>query len=204
MSALVADLDVSRETFDRLERLVALLKKWNPAINLVARSTLDDVWQRHIVDSAQIFGLAPTGATHWADLGSGGGFPGLVIAILASQLRPDLRVTLVESDKRKAAFLRTAAQELGVEAKVIASRIEEVPPLRADVLSARALASLTVLLGFAERHLLPSGTALFPKGARHAQEVSEALAMWRFDVQNIPSLTDPEAVILQIRGLARV
>ncbi|MCV2882100.1 16S rRNA (guanine(527)-N(7))-methyltransferase RsmG [Actibacterium sp. XHP0104] len=199
----LAGLSVSRETFERLKTYESLLHKWNPAINLVAKSTLADAWARHFVDSAQIFQLAPL-ARHWADLGSGGGFPGMVIAILAAEHAPDMQVTLVESDQRKATFLRTVAREAGVRANVIAERIEDVPPLGADVLSARALASLDVLLGFAQRHLLPDGVAIFPKGANHQAELTEALANWRFEVQKSNSVTDSNAVILAIKGLSHV
>ncbi|MBK1634865.1 16S rRNA (guanine(527)-N(7))-methyltransferase RsmG [Rhodovulum adriaticum] len=197
--------DVPRETSERLSAYAALLRKWNPAINLVSRSTLKDLETRHIADSAQLFDLAPKNAAHWVDLGSGGGFPGLVIAILAADAAPQMRVTLIESDLRKATFLRTAARELGLEnTNVLSQRIEAAPPQGADVLSARALAPLTDLLSFATRHLAPDGVALFPKGARHDQELEAALATWRFTVQKIPSTTDPQAVILQIGGIARV
>ncbi|WP_414707621.1 16S rRNA (guanine(527)-N(7))-methyltransferase RsmG [Rhodovulum sp.] len=197
--------DVSRETSDRLDRLAALLRKWNPAINLVSRATLDVLESRHIGDSAQLFSHLPNGARRWTDLGSGGGFPGLVIAILAAEGAPDLAVDLIESDQRKAVFLRTAAQELGLDnVTVFASRIETVPSRQADVVSARALAPLSQLLDFADRHLAQGGIALFPKGARHDEELDEALASWRFDVQKIPSTTDPQAVILKIGGIARV
>ncbi|WP_212522906.1 16S rRNA (guanine(527)-N(7))-methyltransferase RsmG [Actibacterium sp. MT2.3-13A] len=204
MSHDLAGVDVSRETFERLKTYEALLRKWNPAINLVSRNTLDAAWTRHFVDSAQIFELAPKNTRHWADLGSGGGFPGMVIAILAAERAPEMRVTLVESDQRKATFLRSVAREAGVKAEVIARRIEEVPPLGADVLSARALASLTQLLGFAERHLCSGGIALFPKGAGHQAELDEALETWRFGVHKIPSRTEPGAVILSLGGIARV
>lgn len=198
------DLDVSRETFERLKTYEALLKKWNPAINLVSKATLKDAWSRHFVDSAQIFDLAPKDARHWVDLGSGGGFPGMVIAILAAEKAPEMRVTLVESDQRKSTFLRSVARETGVSADVIAKRIEEIPALKADVLSARALASLTHLLDFADQHLCSAGIALFPKGASHAQELVEARESWHFDYQQIPSRTDDGAVIFKIGSITHV
>lgn len=197
-------LGVSRETEARLDAFVALLGRWSGAINLVSRATLAEVWTRHILDSGQLFALAPAGARHWADLGSGAGFPGLVIAILAAETAPDLLVTLVESDQRKAAFLGTVARETGLSPRIEARRIEEVPPLGADVLSARALAPLPQLLAHAERHLAPGGLALFPKGAGHAAEIAESLERWRFSVQKHPSRTDPEAVILAIGEIERV
>lgn len=195
---------VSRETSDRLAAFEAMIHKWNPAINLVSRSTLKDLRLRHFLDSAQIFDLAPTAARDWADLGSGGGFPGMIIAILAADARPYLSVTLVESDQRKAAFLATATRELGLSVKVIPARAESIPPLQADILSARALAPLYMLLAYAERHLSPSGTAIFPKGANHQAELDQALEHWTFSYQKVPSKTDAAGVILIIGGISRV
>ena len=197
-------LDVSRETAERLAEYASLLRAWNPKINLVSKQTLADLESRHFADSAQLLALAPRDATTWADLGSGGGFPGLVIAILAAESRPGLRVTLVESDQRKAVFLRTVAQRTGVPVTVLADRIETIPPLGADVLSARALAPLTTLLDHADRHLSPSGTALFPKGANWRAEVDEALERWRFRCENLPSVTSPDGAILRIGEIHRV
>lgn len=194
---------VSRETFDRLETFVALLRKWNPKINLVSAATLPEVWQRHILDSLQVFDVAATTSGHWADLGTGGGFPGLVVALVAAEEAPELRVTLVESDQRKAAFLAAVLRETGVRADLRAERIEALPPLAADVLSARALAPLPRLLDHAARHLAPGGRALFPKGQTHGEEVAEGLASWQFRVQKHPSRTDSQAVILEIEDISR-
>lgn len=195
--------NVSRETFERLEIYAATLAKWNPRINLVAKSTLGDLWTRHFFDSAQVFDIAPPGR-RWVDLGSGGGFPGLVIAAIAVEKRPELRVTLVESDQRKSMFLRTVAREMGVEVQVIAKRIEDIPALEADILSARALAPLDHLLSFADRHLAPEGVALFPKGENADKEIEESLASWRFVAEKFNSKTDSNAVILKIGGIERV
>jgi len=201
-AGFLAQVDVSRETLARLNAFAALLAKWNPAINLVAPSTLGQLWTRHFLDSAQVLEVAPDGQS-WADIGTGGGFPGLIVAILAAEKRPDLRVTCIESDLRKATFLRTVARETGVEVEVISKRIEQVEPLGADILSARALASLTQLLAFAERHLSPDGRALFLKGANHATEVKEALEMWSFRADTYPSKTSSEAVILSLGDIHR-
>jgi 16S rRNA (guanine527-N7)-methyltransferase len=197
-------LDVSRETAQRLAEYASLLRAWNSKINLVSKQTLGDLDSRHFADSAQLLAFAPPDATTWADLGSGGGFPGLVIAILAIDARPALHVTLVESDQRKAVFLRTVSQRAGVPVTVIADRIEAIPPLKADVLSARALAPLPTLLDYANRHLSPTGTALFPKGANLRAEVDEALERWRFRCENLPSVTSPDGAILRIGEIHRV
>jgi 16S rRNA (guanine527-N7)-methyltransferase len=204
--AALSDLrghDVSRETADRLAAFAALLAKWNARINLVSPATLREVWTRHIVDSLQVFDLAAVSEGHWADLGTGGGFPGLVVAIVAADEAPDLRVTLVESDQRKAAFLAAALRETGVRAAIRAERIEAADPLAADIVSARALAPLSRLLGHAVRHMSPAGKAFFPKGRSCDAELEEALASWRFRYQKHPSRTDSQAVILQIEDIAR-
>jgi 16S rRNA (guanine527-N7)-methyltransferase len=196
--------DVSRETMDRLEVYAGLLKKWNPKINLVSKATLTDVWTRHFVDSAQVYAQAPKNFRHWVDLGSGGGFPGMVCAIIAAEKSPDAEFTLIESDARKSVFLRTVARETGINATVITDRIESAKPAGADVLSARALADLTTLLGFSKRHLQESGTALLPKGVNWEKEVQEARKSWFFDCDPIKSETESGAVILRIGGISRV
>jgi len=203
-NAFLAARHVSRETLERLDLYAALLAKWNPAINLVSKATLSELWTRHFLDSAQIFDLAPAAARRWADLGSGGGFPGMIVAILAAAERPGLSVTLVESDARKSAFLTRVAQETGIPADIRTARAESLPRLQADVLSARALAPLSRLLPLAQQHLVEGGEALFPKGAQHAQEIATALETWRFAVQKYPSRTDSAGVILKIGGISRV
>lgn len=196
--------DVSRETIERLEHYVALLEKWNPKINLVSKSTLADAWGRHIQDSLQILALAPDGWRSWVDLGSGGGFPGLVVAIAALEARPNTKITLIESDQRKCAFLRTVIRETGVNADVIADRIEQVSPLAADVVSARALADLSTLLGYAIRHGAPGFVALLPKGETWQKELSTAQQQWEFNCAAYKSETEEKSVILRIEGVARV
>jgi len=188
--------DVSRETRHRLEIFVETLERWQKAINLVGRNTLDGVWKRHILDSAQIVPLIPTTAETLADLGSGGGFPGLVIAAM----RPDLRVTLIESDARKAAFLGEAGRRMGLEnqPKIAISRIETAPAAAADVVTARALAPLRQLLHWAQHHRKDTAICLFHKGKGWQMEVEEAKKEWDFSPEPIASVTDRDAVILRI------
>ncbi|MBK0326035.1 16S rRNA (guanine(527)-N(7))-methyltransferase RsmG [Rhodobacteraceae bacterium F11138] len=195
--------DVSRETLERLKIFESLVEKWNPKINLVSRRSLNDLWNRHILDSIQVFKVAERSGD-WVDIGSGGGFPGLVVAILAKEKAPDQRVTLIESDQRKCVFLRTVARETGVLCRVLSERIEQVEPQKASVLSARALADLSSLLEFAERHLDKTGTALFPKGATWKKEVEDARKSWHFDVNPISSVTEEGSVVLRITGVSRV
>jgi len=196
-------LDVSHETMDRLKSYEALLKKWNPAINLVAKSTLSDAWTRHFLDSAQIYQLPGRNVDHWADLGSGGGFPGMVIAMIAMEKTNPGRVTLVESDTRKCTFLRTVARETDTEVNIIAGRIERCEQLQADVLSARALSDLSNLLAFADQHLSSTGEALFLKGASWRKEVENAQRTWRFDHQVVTSKIEDGPAILRISGVSR-
>lgn len=195
--------DVSRETSEKLQAFAALVEKWTGKINLISKSSVPDIWDRHIVDSAQIFALAP-GSGHWVDLGSGGGFPGIVVAILTAAQEVPHRVTLVESDQRKCAFLRTAIRELLLDATVLSKRIEDIEPLGANVLSARALADLSQLLSFAERHLARKGVALFPKGANWKEEDDAACRLWSYDCEAIKSTTNPSAAILKIKEISRV
>ena len=197
-------LDVSRETFDRLAALVLLLEKWNPAINLVSKASIPHVWQRHIVDSAQLFRLAETVLGSWLDLGSGGGFPGLIVAILAAEVAPDMQVILVEADKRKSTFLSHAIRQLGLQSTVFAERIETLAPQNADVISARAVAPLVGLLGYANRHMSRNGLALFPKGAQADSEIVEARKVWSFNLSLHQSRTDADATILGVRDIAHV
>lgn len=195
-------LDVSRETFDKLIAFQALVEKWNPAINLISKNTLVELWHRHILDSAQLIRFCPAQTTTWSDLGSGGGFPGLVVAILAEERFPDLRVTLVESDRRKAVFLSHAVRQLGLRVSVEDSRIEGLQALNSEVVSARALASLSDLLPLVLRHIHPEGIAIFPKGMNATQEVREARTRWSFDFEEHDSFTSSESKILVLRGIS--
>ncbi|NVK16493.1 MAG: 16S rRNA (guanine(527)-N(7))-methyltransferase RsmG [Rhodobacteraceae bacterium] len=200
---LLGSFNVSRETMQRLDVFEKVIHKWNPKINLVSRSSIDQLWDRHIADSIQVFRCVST-PNRWLDIGSGGGFPGLVVAILAADEVPEMKVTLIESDQRKSAFLRTAARECGVSLSVISGRIEQVEPQNANVLSARALASLDDLLEYADRHLAADGIAVFPKGQNWKKEVDNTRQRWRFEMEAAKSLTEPEAVVLKIRGVERV
>jgi len=189
-------VDVSRETLDQLEALVETLIRWQKAINLVGRATIEDVWSRHLLDSAQIAPLIPAEAKSLADLGSGGGFPGLVLAAL----RQDLDTTLIEADARKAAFLGEAGRRmaLGKPPRVVIARIEEAPPAKADVVTARALAPLSQLLVWADRHRADTAICLFHKGKGWQSELTEATKDWDITCQPLSSKTDSDAVILRI------
>ncbi len=189
-------VDVSRETSDQLEALVSTLVRWQKAINLVGRTTIEDVWARHVLDSAQLVPLIPAEAKSLADLGSGGGFPGLVLAAL----RPDLDMTLIEVDARKAAFLGEASRRMGLKTppRIVIGRIEEAPAAKADVVTARALAPLSQLLGWADRHRTDTAICLFHKGKGWQAELTEAMKDWDIPCHPLNSITDRDAVILRI------
>lgn len=204
--ALLADclgLSVSRETAERLEVYSALLTKWNQSINLVSPTTINDLWSRHIIDSAQLITLAG-GPTSWVDLGSGGGLPGIIVAAILAETTPKCDVTLIESDRRKCLFMATALREMGLKATIQTRRIESTSQDRYHITSARALAPLTNLLFLAEAYRASNGTCLFPKGRNAEAELTQARRDWHIEVDRIPSQTDPEAVILRIKEFSRV
>lgn len=200
---LAAAENVSRETFERLVAFEARFRQWNSRINLVASSTLDDFWSRHVVDSAQLIGLAPPAARRWLDLGSGGGFPGLILAFL---IGAGSRIALVESNRKKAAFLSSITGEFGLPADVYAIRIEDAASRvgRADVVTARALAGLPALLDLASPWLANGARALLHKGRDYRVELEESARLWRFDLLEHASKTEPDSVILAISNLQRV
>ncbi|MCK0168447.1 16S rRNA (guanine(527)-N(7))-methyltransferase RsmG [Jannaschia sp. S6380] len=192
--------DVSRETVAQFHRLEALVRKWTPRINLVSQASLEDFFRRHIDDAVFLYKCAPAIGT-WLDLGSGGGFPGLVIGILS---RTGRQVTLIESDTRKCAFLRTARRELALSINIISARIEAVPAQEANVVSARALAPLPRLLSLATPHGTPNTTYVFLKGNRWRDEVDLAMKDWRFDLDVIDSPIEKGAAVLRLRNVERI
>ena len=198
--------NVSRETMDRLSGYVALLAKWNRRINLVSPRSLDDVWRRHILDSAQLLRHFPPALEgrppRLLDLGSGAGLPGLVLAALS-----DVEVHLAESDGRKVVFLQEAARQMGLAPRIHAARIESLEDLSFDIVTARALAPLPKLLTLAAPFLAVRGAesipscGLFLKGREVAKEIVLAHKEWEMSVESLPSLSDPEGSILRIQGL---
>ena len=195
-------MNVSRETSERLDIYLSLLRKWSPKINLVSPSSLKEAARRHFDDSLQVASLCPKNAKTWVDLGSGGGFPGAVVAIALRE--KGLMVTLIESDQRKAAFLRSVSRETNTPFTVLANRIEAVDPLQSDVVSARALAPLVDLLTYTERHVGSGGISLFMKGGTWRNEVTDAQKKWRFTYEAHTSVTHPDAAVMEIGDLSRV
>jgi 16S rRNA (guanine527-N7)-methyltransferase len=197
--------DVSRETFARLEIIVAQLEKWQPRINLVSSGTMTQIWHRHILDSLQLTRLVPSVKT-WIDLGSGGGFPGLVVAAVLAE-RSGVLMTLVESNAKKCAFLRETTRIAGLPVQVINERIEiAIPHLNKsyDVISARALASLVDLIPMVAPLLEKGSLALFPKGQDVDDELKAASISWNLGYDLIESQTEPGAKIVLVRSASRL
>jgi len=191
--------NVSRETLDRLRAYEALLKTWQTRINLVGASTVGDIWHRHFYDSAQLLPYLPPAPGVLVDIGSGAGFPGLVLAIFGS-----LDVHLVESDKKKAIFLREAARITSTTVTVHDVRAEEIVGLRANVVTARALAPLPTSLEYAARFLGSKGFCLFSRGRSYEQELTATRDIWHMSVKSFRSRTDESGAILRIGALSRV
>lgn len=197
-AAFQAHTGVSDQTLARLESLVAVLLKWQARINLIGRGTVDDVWRRHILDSAQLTPLLPATAQTVIDLGSGAGFPGLVLAILGIR-----GIHLVESDGRKCAFLREAARITGAAVEIHGIRAEALTLGKADVITARALAPLADLLDIASPFMEPHTTCVFPKGKSAEQELTVSQKTWMMTVNRFKSVTDPEGTILKLEDISR-
>jgi 16S rRNA (guanine527-N7)-methyltransferase len=195
---------VSRETIARLDSFVALLLKWQQRTNLVAASSLGHLWTRHVADSLQLLGLAPQART-WVDLGAGGGFPGMVIACALAEM-PGRKVHLVESNAKKAAFLREAARLIAVPALVHGMRIKDFTASfgdSADVITARAVAPLNELLAYAAPLLKTGGLGLFPKGRDVEAELTEATKYWSLEAALVPSKTSVQGRIVVVRAASR-
>jgi len=193
------DTGVSRETLDRLRAYAELLAKWNARINLVGRESEPDLWRRHMLDSAQLLQLIPKDARSVADIGAGAGLPGLILSVLNTSAQ----IHLIESDRRKAAFLREAIRLIQSTAIVHELRVDEVNLPAQDVVVARACAPLDRLLEMAEKLISIHTVCLFPKGTRAEQELTAARLRWKMQVRQVPSRTDPGGRILVLTEVAR-
>ncbi len=203
IDAFQSQFDVSRETISKLSQYERQLTKWNQRINLISPSTMPEIWHRHFADSAQLLKQIPVTAKKMLDIGSGAGFPALVLAIIAQESLPDLKFTLVESDQRKCAFLLNISHLLALSVDIQSQRVEDFENQKFDVISARALASLSDLLEMTEPFCNKTTICLFPKGMRYESELTEARKIWHIKEQQIPSLTDNSAVILRIESFSR-
>ncbi|MUG78540.1 16S rRNA (guanine(527)-N(7))-methyltransferase RsmG [Commensalibacter sp. ESL0367] len=190
---------VSRETIEKLEIYISLLQQWNKKINLVSQQGMDQVWKRHVYDSFQLIRYLDSSVKSIADLGSGGGFPGLILA-----LSTDIPVILIESDKRKTIFLREVLRQTKTQATVLCQRIENVNAISVDVVTARALTSLTQLLEFSKNILNKNGYCLFLKGRSIDLEIEEAQKNWKINYKTFSSQTNADGVIVKINQFERV
>ncbi len=202
-SEFQAATQVSRETIHRLERYEALLREWQEKINLVGPATLADIWGRHFFDSAQLTELIPPEAKTFVDLGSGAGFPGVVLAILLSD-RPGLKIRLVEATAKKCRFLEEVVSATQAPAEIVNARAEGLPASPADVVTARACAPLVELLAYAKKFTKKGSICLFPKGKTVDVELTGAARVWRINYTKVESRTDPSSTILVIRDFTRV
>lgn len=191
-------INVSRETFDRLKLYHDILIRWQRACNLISDSTLPYIWERHFLDSAQLISCISSSTQTIVDLGSGAGFPGIVIALLT-----DIPSFLVESNHKKSSFLREVKRITGAPIEIISHRIEDLPSLQGDVVMARAVSDLSSLLNYASLHLKKEGSCLFLKGKDVEKEIKEAHAIWRFSEKKYPSITDCTGIILEIKEITR-
>ena len=193
----LAKTDVSRETLARLKAYADLLTDWNARHNLVSKNSLSDLWERHMWDSAQMVPLVPPDARSLADLGSGAGFPGLVLAAML----PGVAVTLHEATAKKCAFLRAAADRMGLSVSIENARMEELPHRAFDVVTARACAPLPLLLEYAHSFVGPNSVCLFLKGQNVGSELTEASKCWKMKASQVASQTDPSGAIVTVREL---
>ena len=188
----------SPEVMDRLKRYVALLEQWQKKMNLVGKSTMADVWRRHMLDSAQLVPLIDKTEGKIADMGSGAGFPGMVVAIMT-----DRPVVLIESTTKKCAFLSEVAKETKALATILNQRVESVTGQKFSVVTARAVANLADLIGLCLTILRPPGTCFFLKGQGVSAELTEALKRWNINITRIPSVTDPSGTVLRLEGISK-
>ena len=195
---------VSRETMERFQIYVDILVDWQAKTNLVAKSTLGAVWQRHICDSVQCRSIIPK-ATNWLDIGSGAGFPGLVVAIMEIE-NPDFKMQLVESNAKKCAFLRKVARETGTNVEVTLGRVESVAKqnVQTQVVSARALAPIDQLINLTQGWINQGAVGLFPKGRDYLVELEKCRGVWEFDLVTHDSMIENNSVLLEISDLKKL
>ena len=194
--------NVSRETFDRLKAYEASLKEWQNKFNLVSNASLEDAWERHFKDSVQLFKYVPERSRILLDFGSGAGFPGMVIAIMAEEKMPNLKVKLIESIKKKTLYLNAVKDICNVRVQIINDRIENIPSFSADVITSRAMCNLNDLLKYSNKFSNKKTTLIFPKGKSYKEELNIAQKNWNFDCNIFANEINPEGVILVINNLS--
>lgn len=201
MKNFIDTYNVSHETFAKLENYHQSLVEWQQKFNLVANSTLENAWERHFEDSAQLFRFIPKEAKTLVDIGSGAGFPAMVLGIMAAELSPQLRITLVESVNKKTLYLNHVKELTEAPVNILNRRIENLKEKKFDVITARAVINLKDLLGYAHPLFRKNTLAIFPKGKNYEEEIVLARKDWFFDVETVSSTTSDEGVVLLIRNL---
>lgn len=205
MENFIEKYNVSRETFLKLKTYESLLVEWQGKFNLVSNSTLDCLWKRHFLDSAQLVKYIPANAEKLFDFGSGAGFPGMVVAVMQSEKMPYLKVSLVESTGKKTMFLNCIKETLGLtNVEVLNCRVESISKQKADVITSRAMTALNSLLDYAYPFCTAKTVCIFPKGKKYAEEIAEAKKSWQFDCQIHDSEQSSEGKILVITNLSKV
>lgn len=195
--------NVSRETFLKLKTYQTLLVEWQGKFNLVSKNTIDDAWNRHFLDSVQLFNLIPENTKIMYDFGSGAGFPGMVLAIIANEKMPELEINLVESTSKKTMYLNEVKKQTNTNVNILNSRIENLPLKVADVITSRAMSSLKDLLGYAFPFCHKNTICIFPKGKKYTEELAEAHKFWKFKCQILPSQQSDEGRILIISNISK-
>lgn len=204
MKNFMEKYSVSRETFDSLKAYQSLLIEWQKKFNLVSNNSLEEAWERHFIDSVQLWKFIPETARSLLDFGSGAGFPGMVLAVIAKEKTPYLKVGLIESIAKKTMYLKTVAAELCVDVEIFNDRIENIPVQKVDVITSRAMTSLNGLLDYAHRFCKPETICIFPKGKKYAEELAEAHRHWKFKCRIEPSEVSEEGRILIVSNLSKI
>ena len=197
----VKSLNVSRETLNGFYEYETLLSKWNEKINLVSKKTLVDIWERHFLDSGQIIKHVEVSGKRWVDVGSGAGFPGLVVALLLRDRKIDCDLVLVEKNSKKGFFLNEVIRKLNLSVEVVNDNIDNLEPLNADILTARAFSELNNLMEIAFRHRKKEGICLFLKGENYRNELDKTLNNWFFDYDIVGSLSSPSGNIIRVKKI---
>ena len=197
----VKSLNVSRETLNGFYEYETLLSKWNEKINLVSKNTLVDIWERHFLDSGQIIKHVEASGKRWVDVGSGAGFPGLVVALLLRDRKIDCDLVLVEKNPKKGFFLSEVIRKLKLSVEVVNDNIDTLEPLKADILTARAFSELNKLIEIAFRHRKKEGICLFLKGENYRMELDKTLNYWFFDYDIVDSLSSSSGKIIRVKKI---
>ena len=197
----IKSLNVSRETLNSFYEYETLLSKWNEKINLVSKNTLVDIWERHFLDSGQIIKHVEASGKRWVDVGSGAGFPGLVVALLLRDRKIDCDLVLVEKNPKKGFFLSEVIRKLKLSVEVVNDNIDTLEPLKADILTARAFSDLNKLIEIAFRHRKKEGICLFLKGENYRMELDKTLNYWFFDYDIVDSLSSSSGKIIRVKKI---